>query len=75
MFLLRKIKNLFFDHPNSLGEGYVMHMLVGLAYSFGLLYASIACLIHSFFPFLFTTTASSIAITIADSSRHRRDDI
>jgi len=47
----------FREHPASVGETYFEHMGVALSFAFALLAAGLACVVHAFFPFLFTTTA------------------
>jgi hypothetical protein len=49
------------DHLKSTGETYLTHLKEGLLFSLSLLLASVVGLIHSFFPFIFKNTASSIA--------------
>lgn len=75
MLFLKKIKDLFTEHPGALDESYLQHLVYALFYSFGFFLACIACFIHAFFPFLFTTTASTIAESIVDSAKYRSDDI
>jgi len=70
--IFKYVKKLFTDHPNDLGESYIVHLLWALLYGVYLLCAGIACLIHAVFPFLFTDTASTIAGWVADSSDNRR---
>ncbi|MCP1676735.1 hypothetical protein J2T57_003908 [Natronocella acetinitrilica] len=53
-----KLLNLFTEHPASVGETYSEHMLMALSFAGTLFVATVACLIHAFFPFLFKTTAS-----------------
>jgi len=62
------------EHPKSIGEGYLMHMFFAWLYSFGFFYAGAVCFIHGIFPFLFQSTASAVAITIINSTEHRRDE-
>lgn len=52
--------NPFIKHPNEVGMNYVQHFLFAWKVQFKLLLALLACFVHSFFPFLFTTTASTI---------------
>ena len=50
--------NPFTKHPHSVGETYFEHMKKALKY-FAILYIlSMIVMIHAFYPFLFTTTAS-----------------
>lgn len=47
-------------HLDDVKENYRKHFLEALLISLSLLFASLACLIHAAFPFIFKTTASSI---------------
>jgi len=50
----------FLAHPATVNETYFTHMRFALGFSFWLLAAGIAALVHAFFPALFETTASRI---------------
>lgn len=52
------MKQLFTEHPASVGESYTEHM--GMAASFGarMFLASLACFVHALLPFLFERTGS-----------------
>ena len=52
------MKKLFTDHPDSVGESYLQHLLTALCFSGELLIAAAACLVHALFPFLFVKTGS-----------------
>ena len=52
-----KIIGMFREHPATVGEGYFEHMAVALSFAGALLAAGLACVVHAFLPFLFTTTA------------------
>ena len=52
------MKNPFTEHPETLNETYLEHMLAALTISGLMLLARSACLIHSVFPFLFTNFAN-----------------
>lgn len=54
------MKNLFTDHPNSVGENYVEHMGQAMSFALPLFIAAFACLAHAFLPFLFEKTGSRI---------------
>ena len=62
-----KIIGCFRAHPASVGESYFAHMGVALSFAGALLAAGLACLVHAFLPFLFTTTART-----AINELHRR---
>jgi hypothetical protein len=50
------IQRLFRDHPESVGETYLQHLLQASYFGVRMLIAGLACLIHAIFPCLFTTT-------------------
>ena len=70
--IFNSIKRLFTDHPDSIGESYLKHMMWAVFYSISFLLAGVTCLIHAIFPFLFVETASSIAGWIVDTSKKRK---
>ncbi len=53
------LHRLFTDHPASVGESYLAHMGQAFSFGFTMLFASIACILHGFFPFLFVKTGSN----------------
>ena len=53
-----QMRDLFMDHPRSVGESYTEHMRVALSFAAPLAKAAGAALIHAFLPFLFVRTAS-----------------
>ena len=71
---LKKVYGLFQEHPNSLGETYWQHMLKAVKFSILFGAASVICLMHALFPFLFVSTASSIAKNIIDCNEARGED-
>ena len=50
----------FTEHPASVGETYGEHFAAALYFARQLMAASLACLLHALFPFLFERTASGI---------------
>lgn len=60
--MLMDIRRLFTEHPASVGEGYLEHLLRASWFSGRMLLAATACLVHAVFPFLFVRTGSQ-AIT------------
>lgn len=70
---LKFIKKLFTEHPNDVGESYLMHLIWSIVYSMHFLFAGVACLVHAFLPFLFKYTGSSIAKKIVESTDSRGD--
>ena len=49
---------IFKDHPASVGESYGEHFGVAMSFSWSLLIASMACLVHAIIPCLFKKSAS-----------------
>jgi Family of unknown function (DUF6356) len=52
------IKNPFTDHPHSVDETFVEHFFVATGFGTKMILGGIACCLHGFFPFAFTTTGS-----------------
>ena len=60
------------SHLEEVREGYFTHMFTSLKYCFKFLWAAFACLVHAFFPSLFTNTGSVIANDIAYDVEKRK---
>jgi hypothetical protein len=56
--LLSKIS--FTEHPNSVGENYIQHMLVSFSFSLLMIKGFFVCLIHALLPFCFEKTGSNM---------------
>ena len=68
------MKNLFTDHPASVGENYFEHLLAATRFSMSLLIASLVCLVHALLPFLFVKTGSQRVTALYQrmvTQRHR----
>ena len=50
------LRRLFFDHPASVGETYLQHLLHASYFAIRMLLAGVACLIHAVVPCLFQST-------------------
>jgi hypothetical protein len=61
------LSSLFSDHPNSVGESYVSHLVSASRFAFKMIFGGIACLLHALFPFLFIKTASAVITDLHDS--------
>lgn len=73
---MKQIVKAFTEHPDSVGETYLGHLQTAIGFSFHLLIAGTACLIHAVFPFLMQRTASNMVARlqnrmISRSSRER----
>ncbi|RDI42580.1 DUF6356 family protein [Aquicella lusitana] len=56
------MKNIFTDHPKSIGESYLQHFKFAFLFGMNMLIAGVACLVHAIFPFLFQKTGSNILL-------------
>ncbi len=57
---------LFTEHPNSVGESYLEHMVSATTFSFRMLAGAMCCLLHAVFPFICERTASGIITDLHD---------
>ncbi|MEM8852183.1 MAG: DUF6356 family protein [Pseudomonadota bacterium] len=55
---MANLNRLFTEHPRTVNETYFEHMGVATSFGVRMLGASLACLVHGIFPFLFTKTGS-----------------
>ncbi len=63
---------LFKNHPESVGETYLIHMRAALTFSFVMVRAAAACFVHAFLPFLFVRTGSSTVDRLSRKMIRRR---
>ena len=75
--MLRKIilyiKKPFIEHPNSVGESYIEHMLESMRISAMCAYISVVFIVHSIFPFLFKRTGCIVVGKINNACNRKRD--
>lgn len=45
------MKNIFTDHPHSIGETYFKHLLFAGQFGVTMIIGGVVCLIHAIFPF------------------------
>ena len=60
------LRNLFTDHPATVGETYWQHLGAAWGFSWRMMVASLACLIHALLPFLFMKTGSRAIAELHD---------
>ncbi|MBT7754233.1 MAG: hypothetical protein HN733_07230 [Gammaproteobacteria bacterium] len=70
---MKRIINLFLEHPRSRSETYIEHLVCAASYGFKMIFAGFAVIIHSIFPFLFETTASDLCKKIVSDVKDRLD--
>lgn len=58
-------------HLLEVKENYFKHFIEAMIISLSLAYASLTCLFHAFFPFIFTKTASNILRKILSRTDNR----
>ena len=63
------MKNIFTEHPESVGETYLTHMIRALRYALTFLILFFIVLIHAVLPFFFMNTASNV---VNELNRHMR---
>ncbi|GAB4393900.1 MAG: DUF6356 family protein [Kiloniellaceae bacterium] len=67
-------RSLFTEHPASVGETYWQHLASAWGFSWRMMLASLACLVHALLPFLFEKTGSRAITQLHDHmvmNRHR----
>lgn len=66
----------FIEHPKTVDESYLEHLVVALSFSCRLLAAGAACLVHALVPGLFVKTGSSMIDELYSEmvqNRHRNN--
>jgi|TARA_B110000495_G_C22819764_1_gene478528 hypothetical protein len=69
---MKKNIKLFTNHPHSIDETYLEHMICASSYGFKMIFAGFASIIHAVFPFLFETKASECAKQINKEVEQRK---
>lgn len=52
------IRDLFLDHPASVGESYAQHLGVATRFGWRLTRGGLGCMVHGLFPFAFKSSGS-----------------
>ena len=55
---------LFTKHPESVGETYLQHLAFATGFGSRMIAGGLACFVHGFLPFLFTTTGSRTVLAL-----------
>jgi hypothetical protein len=66
-------RNLFTDHPSTVGETYTEHMGVAFSFAGHMLLGALACFVHGIFPFLFVRTGSRTVTRLYERMVTHRD--
>ena len=66
------MKNIFTEHPKSVGESYLLHGIHAMRYALTFLLLFFIALIHAILPFLFIRTASDIVCEMSADMECRK---
>ena len=66
------MKNIFTEHPRSVGESYLVHMFSALRYALTFLVLFFIAFINAILPFLFVRTASDIVCEMSKDMECRK---
>jgi hypothetical protein len=53
------LHRLFTEHPESVGESYLQHLMAAATFGVRMVLGGLACLVHALLPFLFVRTGSN----------------
>lgn len=59
------MKNIFTDHPHSIGESYLQHLKFAGKFGISMTLGGLACCIHACLPFLFKNTGSNVLLKMS----------
>ncbi|MEQ8355196.1 MAG: DUF6356 family protein [Kiloniellaceae bacterium] len=71
------LHRMFTEHPATVGETYWQHLASAWGFSWRMMLASLACLVHALLPFLFEKTGSRSITQLHDrmvTNRQRHAD-
>jgi hypothetical protein len=60
------MRNVFTEHPHSVGESYFQHLFFASQFGFRMVIGGLACLTHAVFPFVFKKTGSNYLLRMTD---------
>ena len=67
------MRKLFTEHPATVGETYLEHLVAASGFGFKMVYCGIACLLHALLPFLFIKTGSKAITELHQAMITKRD--
>ena len=65
------MSNIFNEHPKSVNETYIQHLIIALKFSVKLFVLFVIAFVHAILPFLFKTTVSKKIIEMANDLQKR----
>ena len=69
------MKNIFKDHPNSVGETYFEHFLKSFIFGMKLIFIALGAFVHAIFPWCFEHRTSDRIKKLNDILQSRKDPI
>lgn len=69
------MKNIFKDHPNSIGETYFQHFLKASIFGIKLIFIAVRVFIHAIFPFCFEYSTSDKIRELHTDLQNRKNSI
>ncbi|HEY6644661.1 DUF6356 family protein [Povalibacter sp.] len=69
---MTQLRHLFSEHPASVGESYLTHLLAASTFALRMFAGGIACLVHAVLPFLFVHTGSDCVTRLHEEMLARR---
>jgi hypothetical protein len=69
------MRNVFKEHPNSVGETYFKHFLKSCSFGIKLIFIAARAFIHAILPWCFEHSASEKIKELNDSLQKRRDSV
>lgn len=66
--------HLFTEHPRSVGESYLEHLVFACNFGARMIVGGMACFTHGFLPFLFLTTGSRTVLGLHEKMSRVRPD-
>ena len=67
------MRNIFKDHPNSVGETYFQHFLKSCSFGIKLILIAIRAFVHAIFPWCFEHSASDSISKLNDVLQSRKN--
>lgn len=60
------MKNVFTEHPHSIGESYFQHLFFALKFGSTMVLGGLACIVHAIFPFCCKKTGSNFLLKMTN---------
>ena len=69
------MKNIFMEHPHSIGESYIEHLKSAFFIGSRMILGGLACMTHAFLPFVFKKTGSNVLFNVSQYVINRTTQI